>query len=179
MFGRVDKGKQHALVLGWRHALCGAVIAMPILFSIWSFNYYSKPEVPILEHISATPDGHGGSVLRLDYNARLTDHCLTIGLHTMSLTRMNELTEYEPLTSSLRGGGLAGSVSAFRLAIHLPPGITPGDWRMINRQDSSCPPIRLSYHDRTSVPVVVRVHPDGSVTIPSGQWFEYPEGRGP
>ena len=158
-----------------RWLFAGMVMALLTVWAGWQVHRYTKPGIPTLERITAVPDGHGGTVMDLDYSTRLTDHCLTIGVHIMSLARDGYRTRYEFLTSSLRGGGLGGSVPEFTLVIHLPPGITSGDWKLINRIDSSCPPLRLSYHDNTSTPVTVRIQ-DGVVTIPPGQWFERNEG---
>lgn len=158
-----------------RYLFGGALAALMTVSAAWQIHRYAQPTIPALERISAAPDGHGGAVLELDYSTRLTDQCLTIGVHIMSLMRDGYRTRYEFLTSSLRGGGLGGSVPAFTLVIHIPPGVTSGDWKLINRLDSSCPPLRLWYHDHTSTPVTVRVR-DGVVTIPPGQWFERNEG---
>lgn len=164
--------------LAWRTVLLGAVLGIPALGVWWSFVHYAKPEIPLLQGVTVAADGHGGTVMELDYSTRLTDHCLTVGVHVMSLVSKGERTKYEFLSGSLRGGGLGGSVPEFTLVLHIPPGVAPGDWKMINRIDSSCPPLRLAHYDHTSKPVTVRIA-DGVVTIPRGQWFEHPEGYTP
>ena len=168
----------------------GGIMALLTVIAGVSLAQYAAPVLPDLSAVLLKPDGHSGTWVRLRYRAVLSDNCIARGIHTMSLTpdaraapltmtgateEENEEMEYHPLSAALRGARLQGTVPRFRLALWLPPGMTPGTWRLFNRLDFECPPLRLAAYSFTSpVPVLLSIAADGTVSLPPGQWFTKP-----